>query len=164
MRPYLLFAYHCNNNASPMGGLPVFEQKNALPRSQMHSRVHDRDYFTRSCQHHPDVRGHVVRSFVVVLEVGRVFGHEPIEEFFEIAPRSRICVLHDDEAAAGVLNENRQCASSDAAPGQDLRNLICNFIGPFASGVDGDQLGVDGQGRHLVCMLVPAIRCAIGGM
>ncbi len=71
-----LCAHHCYDNASFMRGLPVFEQKNSLPRSQLHPRIGDRGHFARSRQDHPDVRRHVVRSFVVVLEVTCVFGHE----------------------------------------------------------------------------------------
>jgi hypothetical protein len=143
---------------------PVFEQKDSLPRSQLHPRMCDRDHFARSRQNHPDVRRHVVWSFSVVLEVGRVFGHEPVEEFFQIAARGWIRVLHDDEAATGVLDENRQCACDDSASGQNFGNLVGNFIGSFTSGADGDRLGVDAQGSHLGGTLMPAIRFAIGRM
>ena len=47
---------------------PMLEQKDSLPRSELHPRFRDRDHFTRPGQHHADVRRHVVRPFVVVLE------------------------------------------------------------------------------------------------
>ena len=143
-----LRAHHRYDNASVMRRVSVFEKENTLPRSKLHTRICDRDHFARSRQHHPNVRRHVVRSFIVVLEVRRVFGHEPVEEVFEIATRGWIRVLHDDEAATGVLDENSQRARDDTAAGQDLENLVGNFIGPFTGGADGDRLGVDAQGRH----------------
>ena len=84
----------------------------------------------------------------VVLEVGRVFRHEPVEKFFEIAASRWVRVFHDDKAATGVLNENGQRARDDAAAVQDFRNLIGNFISPFAASADGDRLGVDAQRGH----------------
>ena len=107
------------------------------------------------------MRWHVVRSFVVVLEVRRVFWDETIKEFFEIATSGRIGVFHDDEAATRVPNENSQCAVSDAAAGQDVGNLVGDFVGPFAGGPDGDRLGVDAQRRHFSDTLDAADRDAI---
>ena len=115
---------------------------------ELHPRIRDRDHFARSRQHHPDVRRHVVRSFVVVLEVRRVFGHEPVEEFLEIAARGRIRVLHDDEAATGVLNENGQRAGRDAAAGQGRIDLIRDFIRPLARCPDRDRFVVHAHGSH----------------
>ena len=106
------------------------------------------------------MRWHIIRSFVVVLKVRRVFRHEPVKEFFEIAARSRIGILHDDEAATGVQNENSQSAGGDAAAAQDIGNLVGDFVGPFPVGADGDRLGVDAHGRHSY-MLGGAIRDAI---
>ena len=36
----------------------------------------------------------------------RVFRNEPLEKFFEIPRAAGVRVLHDDEAATGVLDEN----------------------------------------------------------
>ena len=143
-------AHHGDQNISLMRGTPVLEQKYSLPGSQLHPRICDWDYFARPRQDHPDVRRHVIRPFTIVLEVGGVFGHEPVEEFLEIAARGRIRVLHHDETATGVLNEHGQRASNDATAAQDFGNLVCNFIGPFAASADGERLGVDAQRGHLI--------------
>ena len=135
--------HHRHDNAPLMRGAPVFEQKNSLPGAQLHSRFRDRDHFARSGQNHPDVRRHIVRAFTVVFEVRRVFGHEPVEEFFEIAARCWVGVLHYEKAATCVLYENSHCASDDAAAGQNPGNLICDFMGPFAASADANRLGVD---------------------
>ena len=109
------------------------------------------------------MRWHIIRSFVVVLKVRRVFRHEPVKEFFEIAARGRIGVLHDDEAATGVPNEYSQRARDDAAAAQDVGNLVGDFVGPFAVGANSDRLGVDAQRRHFSDMLDVADRDAIRG-
>jgi hypoxanthine phosphoribosyltransferase len=147
-----------------MRGPPVFEQKYPLPRSQLQPRIRDRDHLARSRQHHPDVRGHIVRPFRIVLEVRRVFGHEAIEKFFEITARGWVRVLHDDKAATGVPDENGQRARDDPTSGEDSGNLVRNFIGPFPGSADSDRLGMDAKRGHLVGTLTPAIGFAINGM
>jgi hypothetical protein len=141
-------AHHGYDGASPMRRQSVFEEENALPSSQLHAGICDRNYFAEVGQDGANVRRHIVRSFIVVLEVRRVFRHEPVKEFFQIATSGRVRVLHDDEAATGVLNENGQCARDDAAAGQNIGNLVGDFIGPLTRGADSDRLGVDAQGRH----------------
>ena len=49
-----------------------------------------------------------------------VLGHEPLEEFLQIAARGRVGVLHDDEAATGVLDENGHRARGDPAAVDDF--------------------------------------------
>jgi len=142
---------------------PMLKQKDSLPGPELHPRIDDRYHLARSRQNHPDMRRHVVGSFSVVLEVRRIFGHEPVEEFFEIAARGWIRVLHDDEAATGMLHENGRGASAYAAAGHDLKNLICDFAGPFPGSADNDRLGIDTQGSHWTKTLRPTNRDAIQG-
>ena len=38
-----LFAHHRHNNLPPMRGAPMFEKKNSLPGSKLHSSIHNRN-------------------------------------------------------------------------------------------------------------------------
>jgi len=60
-------------------------------------------------------------------EVIGIFRHQALEEFFQVASRGRIGIFHDDDAAAGVLNKNRNRSTLDLA----LVDLRLNFIGDF---------------------------------
>ena len=67
-------------------------------------------------------------------EVIGIFRHEAVEKLFQIASRGGVGILHDDEAATGVLNKNRDCSVLDAAL-VDLRfNLIGDFVEALAVG------------------------------
>jgi len=124
----LHFAHYRNQNLSPMWRAPVFEKKNALPRTELHFSVGNRYCLAGASQHHPDMRRHVVAPFGTVREVIGIFGYEPIEERFQIAARGRIGILHHDEAATRVLNKNSNCPVSHVAP-VDLRlHIIGDFV------------------------------------
>ena len=63
-----------------------------------------------------------------------IFGHEPIEERFQIAARGRIGILHHDEATTRVLNKNSDCPVSHVAP-VDLRlHIIGDFVKSLSVG------------------------------
>jgi len=100
-----LFAYNCDPNLASMWCATMFEEKNSLPRSEPHFPIHNGHCLARSGQNHANVRRHVIAAFGAVREVIGVFRRNPIEEFLQVPSRSRIGVLHDDEAATGVLNK-----------------------------------------------------------
>ncbi len=93
----------------------MFEQKNALPGSELHFTIDDRHSFTGARQDHADVRWHVVAAFGTVREVISIFRDQPVEEFFQVTPRSRIGIFHDDHAATGMLDKNGGRPVPDAA-------------------------------------------------
>ena len=112
----------------------MFEQENALPRSELHSSLHNRNRLATACQHHADVGWHVVAAFRIVREVVGIFGHQALKKFFQVASCGGIGVFHDDDAATGVLNKNRNGPVLNAAL-VDLRlNVISDFIETFAMG------------------------------
>src|ERR1700751_4527870 len=98
----------------------MFKEENALPRSKLHFSVGNRQCLARACQSHADVRWHVIAAFRAVSEVIGILGHQVVEKLLQIAARSWIGILHDDDAATGVLNKNRRGPISNAAS-VDLR-------------------------------------------
>ena len=84
----------------------MFEQKNALPGSELHFSIDNGHRLAGARQDHANMRWHVVAAFGAVREIIGIFRHEPVEEFFQITSRSRIGIFHDDHAATGVLNKN----------------------------------------------------------
>ncbi len=64
----------------------------------------DRDPVRR----HPDVTGHIIRAFAGMLEPWRILRDQPLEKFMEIPPGRGIRIFHEDKAAAGVSDKERQ--------------------------------------------------------
>src|SRR5437867_10240980 len=112
----LHFAHYRNQNLSPMWRAPVFKEKNALPRSELHFPIDNRYCLARAGQRHPDVRGHVIAALRPVRKIIGIFGYEPIEKLFQVAARSRIGILHYDDTATGVLDEHSHCPVPYSAP------------------------------------------------
>ena len=106
----------------------MLEEENSLPCPELHSRVDDRDHFTRPRQYHSDVRGHVVVAFVVVLKIGRPFRHEVIKKLFEITPRIGCGIFHDDQTATGMAYENRRRPVFDLALSNYPLDVAANFV------------------------------------
>jgi len=106
----------------------MFKQKDALPRSELHFVIYNRNCLTSARQCHPDMRRHVVAALRTMREVIGIFGHETIEKFFQVAARSRVGILHYDNAATGVLNEDSQYPVPNSAS-VDLRpDVVSEFI------------------------------------
>src|SRR2546421_7449487 len=124
----------------------MFEKENPLPGAELHLGICYGNHFTRPREHHPDMRCAVVGSFVVVLVIG-VLRHEPFEEFFQVAARRRCSVFHDDDTAARVLNEDRHGPRGDAAPVDNLPDLVGHFVSSLAFGPNFELLAANAHGR-----------------
>jgi hypothetical protein len=69
-----------------------------------------------------------------VCEVIGIFGHQQVEERFQVAACSRIGILHDEKAATGVPNKDSHCPVPYSAP-VDLRmNIIGDFVQSLSFG------------------------------
>ncbi len=119
-------------------GAAVFEEEDALPGAEGHSAVDDGDDFAGASERHPDMARHVIGAFEGVDEPWGVFGDESFKEFFEVAPCRRVGVFHDDQAGAGVFDEDGDGTALDVGVGDDAGDLAGDFSGAFAVGVDGE--------------------------
>jgi hypothetical protein len=107
---------------------PVFEQKNALPGSELHFPIDNRYCLACARQYHPDMRWHIIAALGAVREVIGIFWHQAIEKLFQVAARGRIGVFHDENTATGVLNKHGHCPVSHSAA-VDLRlQIIGDFV------------------------------------
>jgi len=122
-----LFTNDCDPNLASMWCATMFEEKNSLPRSELHFPSDDRDSFARSRQNHANVRRHVIAAFRAVREVIGIFRHNLIEELLQVPSRSRIGIFHEDYAATGVPNKNRDRPVAQTA----FINLCLNIVGDF---------------------------------
>src|SRR5690348_8228462 len=104
----------------------VLEQENALPCAEERASVLDGDRQLRRRQRCAQMRGHVVRSFIVML-VRAVLGSDAAEIGLEIAPRRRSGILLDQQRGGRVAAKKRQQAFADAA----LAHKIADRIGKF---------------------------------
>jgi len=109
----------------------VFEKENSLPGAELHFSISNRHGFTRARQDHANVRGHVVRAFVVVFVVC-IFRHQLVEEPFHIAACSRCCILHRGQATTRVLEENGHDSVSHTRFGDLVLKVIGNFVSSLA--------------------------------
>src|SRR5688500_10272464 len=75
-----LISHHAHRYSSRVRCLPVLEEEDALPRSERQAAVDHGDDLRGPCQHHAQMAWHVVRPFIRVHKVGRVFRHKMIEE------------------------------------------------------------------------------------
>jgi len=119
-----------------MRGVAVFEEKNSLPGSELHFSTHNRDGLARSRQNHADVGGHVIAAFRAVRKIISTFWHQSVEEFLEVAPRGWIGIFHNNYAATGVLNKDRDRPAAQTAFVDLALNFVGNFVRAFAICLD----------------------------
>ena len=81
-----------------------------------------------------------------MLEIVGVLRYQPIEKFFEIAPRRGISILHHDQAATGVLRENCNNAVFNFALADKRLDLVGDFLGAFSCCRNGEILDDDRHG------------------
>ncbi len=121
----------------------MFEQKDALPRAELHSSVSNRYCLARASQHHPDMRRHIIAAFRTVCEVIGILGNQPVKKLFQIAARGRIGILHHDDTATGVLNKHSHCPVPYSAP-VDLRlHIIGDFVQSLTFGAEFELVVMD---------------------
>src|SRR5947207_4718477 len=65
-----------------------------------------------------------------------IFWHETVEEFLEVAPRGWIGIFHNNHAATGVLNKDRDRPAAQTAFVDLALNFIRNFVRAFAICLD----------------------------
>jgi hypothetical protein len=106
----------------------MFEKKDALPCAELHFALGNRYGFTGACQHHSNVRWHVVAALGTVREIIGIFRNEPLEKFFQIAARSGIGIFHDDKATTGVVSKNSDCTALHVGPIELRLQLIGDFV------------------------------------
>ncbi len=131
-----------------MRGIAVFEEKNSLPGSELHFSIHNRDRLARSRQNHTDVGRHVIAAFRTVRKIIGVFWDETVEEFLEVAPRGWIGIFHNNHAATGVLNKDRDRPAAQTAFVDLSLDIVGDFIRSLAIAADFKLLVVD---THKVC-------------
>jgi hypothetical protein len=138
-----LFTNDCHENFSLMGRAPMFKQENALPGSELHFSIHNRYCLIGARQCHPDVRWHIIAALGTVREVIGIFRDQPIEKCFQVAARCGIGVLHNKEAATGVLNKNCHCPTSHPTA-IDLRlHIFGDFVQSFTFGAKFELVVMD---------------------
>ena len=110
----------------------MLEQKNALPGTELHSSLDKRHSFARAREDHADVRRHVIAAFRTVCEIIGVFGNKAFKKLLQITARGWIGILHNDNAAACVLDKNGDCPVSRPARVDFLLHIIRNFVQSFS--------------------------------
>lgn len=114
----------------------------------MHFPIYNRHCLARMCQHHPDVRRHVVAAFGIVAEVMGIFWNQTFEKLLQIPPCRRIGIFHDHNAATGVLNKNSRSPILNAVL-VDLRlDVVGDFVEAFTLCPEFELIVVNVHSEH----------------
>jgi hypothetical protein len=134
----------------------MFEEKNALPCSQLHFFSCDWHGLAGACQDHANVGWHVVAAFGVMREVIGTFRHQTVKKLLQIVSRAWVGIFHNDDAATGVLNKNRDCAVSHPSVVDLGLHVSGNFIKSLATGAHFELVVVNAHCERSLC--VPTMR------
>src|SRR5262249_44200102 len=93
---------------SPVGRSPVFEEINPLPGPKQHTPRSDRNGKLRLQERGPDMRGHIVRSFRPVDIALAVFRRDRFEKVFKIDSNVWVGVFLNKKRRRGMAAEYRQ--------------------------------------------------------
>ena len=110
----------------------MLEEKDPLPGPQSHPTVDNRNNLATSTQHHANVGGHVIRTFVGVNEIRRIFRNKVIKERMKVRAGTGVSIFHNYQTGAGVLHENRNGARLDTRIGNNPGNLPRDLISALA--------------------------------
>ena len=113
----------------------VLEHVDSLPRPERQTTTDHRDRQARLGQRGTQMRGHVVRTFVVMLIFAR-FRRDPGEITLEIAPRGGRGVLLDQQRCGGVPDEYRQQTRLDAGAIDPAANRVGTVMETLTASLD----------------------------
>ena len=122
----------------------MFEEEDSLPGSQSHTPAGDWDYLTCPSEGHAKVAGGIVRTFKR-MSVVTIFGSDFLKVVMEVDSGAGIGVLVDNETGAGMADEYRDGAGSNAALAHDVSHVFGNFVGAFALRANCDGLVLCGH-------------------
>ncbi len=105
----------------------IYEE--TLPVAKLKSAARDRNTLGGSGQHHPNMARHVVRPFQGVREIGGMLWYQALQKTFEVSSGARVSILEEDEAGAGMLDQDGGNSGRYAAPDDQLIDLIGDFVG-----------------------------------
>ncbi len=110
--------------------VPMFAQINALPGTQIGPTATDREGNGRAQERGFDVCRHIVRSFVRVNVVGRIFRYHFIEMTFEIGADARIGILIDGEGGGRMLDKQLTNTLIYRAAAEYLLHIVRDQVEP----------------------------------
>ena len=91
----------------------VLPDIDALPGAELQTAVTDRQRQIMPRQQGPRMRGHVIRTLVVVCVDGIAVGHQALRHTLKIMANARIGILGQTKARAGVLQEKMAQSGSN---------------------------------------------------
>lgn len=123
--------HHIHRDAAAVRGTTVLEEKNALPGSEDHLGVGNRNRFTGSGERHADVGSHVIRTLHRVFVATTIFGNESLEISLQIPCRCWVGVFKNHKTRTRVADENGNQTLPAIRLGDDLGDLIRDLVKPL---------------------------------
>ena len=77
-----------------------------LPGAELQLALRYRNAFGRPREYHSDVAWHVVRPFQSMSKVSGIFRYQTSQEMFKVCTCTRVSILKEYQAGAGMLNKN----------------------------------------------------------
>ena len=114
----------------------MFKKKKPLPGAKGHLTIYHWNYFAGASESHTNVGRHIIGTFISMDKIRCILGNKVVKKSMKIGPCARVSILHNDEACAGVLHENRRRSSSNSRFGDDILYLASNLICSFSGGTD----------------------------
>lgn len=118
----------------------MFAQVNALPGAQRQSPRRNRQQQLAAQQTGLEVRGQVIRPFIVMFMSGHALGHQPVEKTFEVTTYCRIGILVDGQRGRGMLQPQvQQTDSTIPQLRQACQYLVSDQMEPARPGPQGNS-------------------------
>lgn len=136
----LLLTHQRNHNLPLVRGAAVFEEEQALPGAKAEVASNDGHNLAGGGQDGSEMGCHIVRTFQRVDKTFTVFGSETFEIMMEVRARGRVGIFEDDQAGAGVLDENGGSTGQDPTQLHHAADRVRDLIGAFTRSRDGEFL------------------------
>jgi hypothetical protein len=120
---------------APLRPSPVFEKKNALPRSERRRAADDGNREMRLGERRANMRGHIVRTFGV-MDIAAVFRREAREDGFKIRKNVGVGVFRDQQRRRRVTAKDREEPFGDAIVPNEIDDSRGDFVKTLATRVD----------------------------
>ncbi len=109
----------------------MLPEEDPLPRAEEHLSVRYRHRFTRPCERHLDMAGHVVAAFCGMIEVRIILRDEAVEPLLQVASGRGVGIFHNNQRTTRVLTEHRHDPAAYAAHLQLAGDEVGDIISPL---------------------------------
>ena len=120
----------------------VLEEENSLPCAEGHAATGHRNSLARARHRHAQMARCVVRSFRRMDVPSFSIRRDAVEKLMQVLARRRIGVLVNDQARAGVADEDRDNPFLETGGADNARNLVGDLVAAAPARADLENFGL----------------------